>query len=705
MANEIEIMNTEEQEPITCACCGCIIEGEVIDSVDGPICEDCRDREYVTCERCGQLVQVDRTESARVSWSSYITVCEDCAENEFVRCTDCEELVAPHLIEYSDVYHAICCGCSDNWCQCADCGEVLLREDACWDDDREEWYCESCRPDDDESDDELDSYGYKPAPVFGTTGDDDGTTCYVGGELTMGVELEMDKGNGVNPCVRELRDCSPRIYCKHDGSLSNGIELVTHPGTLAWHMTRLPWKELCNIGLSYGFKSHDAGTCGLHVHVGRLELGDTGVARKYTVAKIIVLMDRLWDELWRFSRRSNNHWSARTEVIHRLHDSTTVQRAVKLCETQALRDRYVALNLYNNDTIEFRLFRGTLKVDTIFATLQLVQNLCEYAMGHDVQQCLEAQWSDVQHFHEWQELNDYVADRFAGAEFPAKPQPPVLGSTELHVWKVGDQATMLWRGHIKHVTVMSVNDDVERLALYVEEGDSGFGNCRQTIADGHACQMTLDEADDFLTYTGHIDEIPYEYRCHPASLSADFRIWDRITLNDLGRRLNGGDLADAVGTIIETRDNIGDVCVAFDGFTHGHDGNGQHGHRTDCWYVATREIEHLNTPFANGDRVRIVDRALWDGVDDASNVYNHSTGVGTVYDEVGSNRIQIRWDGMRGFGNHFGDRDTWWTDTRWLVHVADDAPAMFDPAPSTYVSDTIRWEDSRTYTINTAISM
>ena len=40
---------------------------------------------------------------------------------------------------------------------------------------------------------------------------------------------------------------------------------------------------------------------------------------------------------------------------------------------------YVAVNLCNYHTIEFRLFRGTLKYNTFIATLELVAKICDTA--------------------------------------------------------------------------------------------------------------------------------------------------------------------------------------------------------------------------------------------------------------------------------------------------------------------------------------
>lgn len=56
--------------------------------------------------------------------------------------------------------------------------------------------------------------------------------------------------------------------------------------------------------------------------------------------------------------------------------------------------RYVAVNLENDDTIEFRLFRGTLRYKTFIATLQLVDEICFYAINLSDKEIEEITWSD-----------------------------------------------------------------------------------------------------------------------------------------------------------------------------------------------------------------------------------------------------------------------------------------------------------------------
>lgn len=56
--------------------------------------------------------------------------------------------------------------------------------------------------------------------------------------------------------------------------------------------------------------------------------------------------------------------------------------------------RYVAVNLENYDTIEFRLFRGTLRHKTFLATLQLIDEICKRAIRLNDKVLEGMSWSD-----------------------------------------------------------------------------------------------------------------------------------------------------------------------------------------------------------------------------------------------------------------------------------------------------------------------
>ena len=56
--------------------------------------------------------------------------------------------------------------------------------------------------------------------------------------------------------------------------------------------------------------------------------------------------------------------------------------------------RYVAVNLSNSSTVEIRIFRGTLNINTFYATLQLVDEICKCAINMNDYDFERMSWSD-----------------------------------------------------------------------------------------------------------------------------------------------------------------------------------------------------------------------------------------------------------------------------------------------------------------------
>ena len=102
----------------------------------------------------------------------------------------------------------------------------------------------------------IHDYYYKPAPIF-----------YGDGPRFFGVELEIDGGGESREKARSLLEVCNRegdyCYIKHDGSLEDGLEVVTHPMDLASQLQRMPWGELCRKAAGLGYLSHRSTTCGL----------------------------------------------------------------------------------------------------------------------------------------------------------------------------------------------------------------------------------------------------------------------------------------------------------------------------------------------------------------------------------------------------------------------------------------------------------
>ena len=335
-------------EKRVCSICGCLLSEESENVFDGEVmCENCLDTNTVICDHCGRRVWRDNAEG-----DSNTTLCERCYENHYTYCEDCGR-----LLRYDDAYY--------------------------FDDEDEEYpYCRACY--EKRENRSIRSYNYKPEPIF-----------YGSGNFYFGVELEIDKGGEDNENARELLDignsAENHIYCKHDGSIYNGFEIVSHPMSLNYHRDQMPWTDLMDRALELGYKSHNTDTCGLHVHVNRNGFGETEEAQDAGIGRVVYFVEKHWSELVKFSRRKEanlNRWAARYATISNTAKETYTKAKGKYS------GRYVAVNLTNYETIEFRLFRGTLRYQTFIATLELVSHICYLASQLSDEDFEKMSWLD-----------------------------------------------------------------------------------------------------------------------------------------------------------------------------------------------------------------------------------------------------------------------------------------------------------------------
>ncbi len=362
---------------------------------DEYICEDCRDDYYISCEDCGDLVREEDI-IAIDDGSRY--VCELCADNYYT-CDHCRGLFSSPNIAVDSHYTTLCQDCYENYYfTCDSCGEVYHLDDGEYIDYYH--YCNSCA---DNHRTPILPYCEKPNPVF-----------YGGGEAGYGLEVEIDNGECREEAAADLQAVGEgHIYLKEDGSLSYmGIEIVTHPATLDYHANYFPWTEICETALSYGYRSHDTDTCGLHIHASRTLFGGTLLEQDLTIAKIMLLVDRWYDShILRFARRDlyrMQRWADKPNADIRPgdNDSDAVYKSKKTADS-----RYKAVNLCNYNTVEFRFFRGTLRRDTILASIQWVDTIINYCRSTPLKDLFNTSWDDIFSNTKHAELTDYLKRR------------------------------------------------------------------------------------------------------------------------------------------------------------------------------------------------------------------------------------------------------------------------------------------------------
>ena len=350
-----------------CDICGFEFPDDREREFDGQqLCPNCLNIHTLLCRECGQRFW--RTDNAG---TDELPLCPSCYEEHYTTCHRCHRLVRENEAYYGTT----------------DAGERCT-------------YCERCFHIVDQ-DTRIHEYNYKPAPVF-----------HGAGPRFFGVELEIDEAGECTSSARTLLAIANRdgahAYCKHDGSLEEGFEIVTHPMSLDYHLTQMPWAEVCRKAVSLGYLSHQAGTCGLHVHVSRAAFGDTPEKQDAVIARILYFFEKHWEELLKFSRRTPaqlDRWAARYGYQEQPKD------ILEHAKDDRHASRYTCVNLSNADTIEFRIFRGTLRVNTILATLQLLDRICDVALALSDDILKEMSWTTFAAGCEAPELVQYLKER------------------------------------------------------------------------------------------------------------------------------------------------------------------------------------------------------------------------------------------------------------------------------------------------------
>lgn len=350
--------------------------------------------ESLACYHCGEIHPLGELRDFEGE-----LYCPDCLESLTVTCDCCEQRFSRNAVhQESDL--TLCLSCRDSYAYCSRCGRLVHEDDLHYlsegDDDG---YCDTCYAEVHHSYSGIESYYYKPEPIF-----------YGEGNRYFGVELEIDEGGENDSRANQIMSIANQqhehLYIKHDGSLEDGMELVTHPMTLDYHLTEMPWGEIVSEAIRLGYYSHKCCTCGLHIHVNRTAFGDTQEEQEEVIARILFLVENYWNELLRFSRRTKDQMEEWASRYGRKDDPKAVLDSAK-----HRYERYKCVNLINSNTIEFRMFRGTLKLNTILATLQMVDRLCEVAFYLTDQEIKCLTWTDFVSGCKAPELVQYLKER------------------------------------------------------------------------------------------------------------------------------------------------------------------------------------------------------------------------------------------------------------------------------------------------------
>ncbi len=330
-------MSTEEFTNHFCVCADCgtlILKSDAVIIDSGLYCKNCT----TVCDCCGRYILLD---------DAYHTV-----DSDYDYCKRCFQ--------------------SETYC-CAACGDRFRYEDEIHETD-DGWYCDRCYDD------------HRPLINPYHTQKEYGDIIFYGGtdrrkELHIGFELEVDASHRVNreQIAKELKEkFGSFMTYETDGSLNYGFEMISQPATLPYHLDMMPtYRDAFQFLTDSEMKSHDVGTCGLHCHLDRSYFGkkeDSGIA------KMLYLFEKFRSELMFFSRRSDDQISSWCRSRKQHYDGTAGWIKKALMDSKYsynYQNRYYSVNLTNPETIEIRLWRGSLNPKTFEATLKFTARIAE----------------------------------------------------------------------------------------------------------------------------------------------------------------------------------------------------------------------------------------------------------------------------------------------------------------------------------------
>jgi hypothetical protein len=309
------------------------------------VCPECNRQHYARCHACGyrqvkeQFVEINL---GRGGPHQTVSICSHCNENHKCTCYQCQEqswdFVGENLGNSDDPIHF-----------CAKCSELR-------------------RP--------IQDHQYKPTVQHFHAGSKEGKVTK--NALHFGFELEVEQyysSVGRTAMAEMVKDrfTTDYVYIVHDGSIDNGIEVVSHPFTWEEYKENIDkWNDLLLFMRSKQWKA-DRPKVGFHVHM----------------TKAAFTTFHLFKFLRFFYKKSNRKFildiAGRAPTYHSVFSEEDRSNIVANAKDKANRDasHYNAVNLNNSDTIEIRMFKGTLEPVLFNKNIEFLHAVFEYTKNHN----------------------------------------------------------------------------------------------------------------------------------------------------------------------------------------------------------------------------------------------------------------------------------------------------------------------------------
>ena len=389
-----------------CAYCGYQVELEAIETskheimINEHLCEDCFNDIYSYCDYCGSI---ELRDDLLLIEGNYTVICEHCIDHNdnIIWCEDHEKY------EYQDDYDIITLANGKTICRnafeygdyfyCEDCEEYSHIDYACWSEGEEMYYCEDCI--DNHKSQYISGYhDHDYEDEFRMTSEDEEND----NKLFFGMELEIEANhrNKHDNLASAILNQTDDFVFEHDGSLNNGFEIISMPFSRNYMKETLEdtLKDMLKTINNYNYEGKN--TCGLHFHVSYEAIR--------SIPNLLKIVEYYKEELTILSRREESSLNKWSPFYTKNFDKEEITNSMIEEIVDDYQSRYHAINLDNNYTVEFRIFKSTTDHKTLMATWELVNNIVAFANDHEVELNAMPNFEEVATYQENNYISEYM---------------------------------------------------------------------------------------------------------------------------------------------------------------------------------------------------------------------------------------------------------------------------------------------------------
>jgi hypothetical protein len=380
--------NNQDKRLVYCRYCGKLHRiAHTEKRNDKRYCYDCLD-EIFFCSHCNDIYPRDDAYRAIDDNGDDALICYTCHDEYYVDCHACGYSVkAENVMKFPKrrdqrgniVYNQYCRACiGDNLITCDSCGDETHSRIAYK--SAVAQICPACA----EMEQGLNQHTFKPLKLRWMRDPHEGTVSDKA--FHMGFELECAQYSSfvsVDAMCHLTKDKIGKeyVYCVHDGTIERGcgrpgMEVVTHPFTWQDYKKRGAdrWDDLCLYLRKKGWKANLKGI-GYHVHTTKAAWGT------HQIYKLLKLIYKNQKFVIKIAQREPNDYCVMSEKD--FNEAVLVAKDKKNRESH----HYNAINLnYGNgasaNTIEFRMFQGTLEPLYIHKNIEFVKACYDFTREH-----------------------------------------------------------------------------------------------------------------------------------------------------------------------------------------------------------------------------------------------------------------------------------------------------------------------------------